>query len=30
VVARDVIRVYEMVMLGRTRVAVAQDTGDFP
>ncbi|MGH3228747.1 MAG: glycosyltransferase family 4 protein, partial [Streptosporangiaceae bacterium] len=30
VVARDVIRVYETVMLGRTRVAVAQDTGDFP
>jgi len=30
VVARDVIRVYEMVMLGRTRVAVAQDAGDFP
>jgi hypothetical protein len=29
-VARDVIRVYEMVMLGRTRVAVAQDAGDFP
>jgi phosphatidylinositol alpha-mannosyltransferase len=28
-VARDVIRVYEMVMLGRTRVAVAPDTGDF-
>ncbi len=29
VVARDVIRVYETVMLGRTRVAVAQDSGDF-
>jgi phosphatidylinositol alpha-mannosyltransferase len=30
VVARDVLRVYETVMLGRTRVAVAQSTGDFP
>jgi phosphatidylinositol alpha-mannosyltransferase len=30
VVARDVIRVYEMVMLGRTRVAVSQEAGDFP
>ena len=30
VVARDVLRVYETVMLGRTRVAVAQDSGEFP
>jgi phosphatidyl-myo-inositol alpha-mannosyltransferase len=30
VVARDVLRVYETVMLGRTPVAVAQDTGAFP
>ena len=29
VVARDVLRVYETVVLGRTRVAVAQDSGDF-
>jgi phosphatidylinositol alpha-mannosyltransferase len=30
VVARDVLRVYETVMLGRTRVAVAPDISDFP
>jgi phosphatidylinositol alpha-mannosyltransferase len=30
VVARDVLRVYETVMLGRTRVAVVQGTGEFP
>jgi phosphatidyl-myo-inositol alpha-mannosyltransferase len=30
VVARDVLRVYETVMLGRTTVAVAQDTGGYP
>ena len=29
VVARDVLRVYETVMLGRTRVAVSSDTGGF-
>jgi phosphatidylinositol alpha-mannosyltransferase len=30
VVARDVLRVYETVILGRTRVAVSDDGGDFP
>src|SRR5271169_2211156 len=30
VVARDVLRVYATVMLGRTRVAVAPDISDFP
>jgi hypothetical protein len=30
VVARDVLRVYETVMLGSTTVAVAQDTGGYP
>jgi phosphatidyl-myo-inositol alpha-mannosyltransferase len=30
VVARDVLRVYETVMLGRTGVAVSTDGGDFP
>ena len=30
VVARDVLRVYETVMLGRTRVAVSEDSGGFP
>jgi phosphatidylinositol alpha-mannosyltransferase len=29
VVARDVLRVYETVMLGRTRVAVSEDSGGF-
>jgi hypothetical protein len=30
VVARDVLRVYQTVMLGRTGVAVSPDGGDFP
>ena len=30
VVAHDVLRVYETVVLGSTRVAVAQDTGGYP
>ena len=30
VVARDVLRVYETVILGRTRVAVSDDDGGFP
>jgi phosphatidylinositol alpha-mannosyltransferase len=30
VVAHDVLRVYETVMLGRTGVAVATDGGDIP